>query len=147
MNTNKPIRPLISFLQNRLGSLAFVCAASILGGCATLTPDTPEQAVQKRAVEHWQARIDGQLEKAYAFSTPAYRKLRNEAQFKSQFGGSASIETSEVSKVECDPEKCKVQMKLGVKPAITGISIGIVPIYIDEVWVLEEGNWWRYQDM
>lgn len=40
-----------------------------------------------------------------------------------------------------------VQMKLGVKPAILGINLGTVPIFVNETWVLEEGNWWRYQDV
>lgn len=147
MNNITAIRSLTLPPLRRWINLSLVCTAVALSGCASLSPSTPQEIVQKRATDYWQARTTGQLDKAYALSTPSYRKLRNEAQFRSQFGGGASIETAEVSKVECEPEKCSVQMKLGVKPAIIGMNFGIVPIYIDEVWVLEDGRWWHYQDV
>lgn len=126
-------------------TLAYFAAA--ISGCAVLMPSTPEQAVQQRATDYWKTRVSGELDKAYEFSTPSYRKLRTVVQFNRQFGGGASIEQADVSKVECESEKCNVQMKLGVRPAIMGVTMGIVPIYVDEVWVLEEGKWWRYQDV
>ena len=134
-------------LRRSLTTLTLACLAVAVSGCAALTPSTPEQAVQKRAADYWKTRVSGELDKAYEFSTPSYRRLRTVVQFNRQFGAGASIEQAEVNKVECEPEKCNVQMKLGVRPAIMGVAMGMVPIYVNEVWVLEDGKWWRYQDV
>lgn len=134
-------------VHRRIPTLTLACAVLAINGCAFLAPSTPEQIVQKRAVDYWNARMAGQLDKAYVLSTPSYRKLRTKTQFNRQFGAGASFESAEVNKVECEPDKCNVQMKLGVKPAILGVNLGTVPIFVNETWVLEEGNWWRYQDV
>lgn len=136
---NKPIGRSLSAVALALGALA-------MAGCAALAPSTPEQIVQKRATEYWQARMAGQVGKAYALSTPSYRKLRTEAQFKMQFGAGASVEGAEVTKVTCAEEKCTAQMKISVKPALMGLKVGTIPMYMDEIWLLEEGQWWHYQE-
>ena len=137
---NKPIGRSLSAVALALGALA-------MAGCAALAPSTPEQIVQKRATEYWQARMAGQVGKAYALSTPSYRKLRTEAQFKLQFGAGASVESAEVTKVACEAEKCSAKVKLGVKPALMGLKVGTIATYVDETWLLEDGLWWRYQEL
>ena len=137
---NKPIGRSLSAVALALGALA-------MAGCAALAPSTPEQIVQKRATEYWQARMAGQVGKAYALSTPSYRKLRTEAQFKLQFGAGASVESAEVTKVACEAEKCTAKVKLGVKPALMGLKVGTIATYVDETWLFEDGQWWRYQEL
>lgn len=121
---------------------------SVLTGCAALKPDTPEQAVQKRATQYWQARIAGQSDKAYALSTPSYRKVKTEAQFKGQFGSGVNVEGAEVASVACEAAKCTAKMKIGVRPALVGMKeLGVISTYVDETWLLEDGQWWRHQDL
>ena len=134
-------------LHRHMAALAMACAAVALSGCAALSPSTPEQVVQKRATDYWKARVAGQVDKAYALSTPSYRKLRTPAQFKMQFGVGANVEAAEVTKVNCEAEKCTVQVKLDVKPALLGLKIGTISTYFDEAWLLEDGQWWHYQDL
>ena len=134
-------------LQRPLTAFALACAAVALSGCAALSPSTPEQIVQKRATDYWKARMAGQVDKAYALSTPSYRKLRTEAQFTMQFGAGANAEGAEVTKVSCEAEKCTAQVKLDVKPALLGLKIGTISTYFDEIWLLEDGQWWHYQDL
>ena len=134
-------------LHRPMAALAMACAALALSGCAALSPSTPEQVVQKRATDYWKARVAGQVDKAYALSTPSYRKLRTEAQFKMQFGAGVNVEGAEVTKVSCEAEKCTTQVKLDVKPALAGMKIGTISTYLDEVWLLEDGQWWHYQDL
>ena len=135
-----------SILNRRIGAAALALGMLSLTGCAALAPATPEHTVEKRATEYWQARMAGQVGKAYALSTPSYRKLRTEAQFKMQFGAGASVEGAEVTKVTCAEEKCTAQMKISVKPALMGLKVGTIPMYMDEIWLLEEGQWWHYQE-
>ena len=148
MNNTKASSLFIPLLQNRCVTLVLASTAmAALSGCTALSPATPEQAVQKRANAYWQARVSGEMKKAYEFSTPSYRQLRSEAQFVGQFGAGASIESAEINKVECELEKCTVQVKIGVKPAIPGLNLKAVAAFVSEAWVLENGNWWRYQEV
>ena len=55
---------------------AALLALAVLGGCAAFEPKTPEQAVAERATQYWQARIQGDMGKAYSLLTPAYRAVR-----------------------------------------------------------------------
>ena len=77
---------------------------------------------------------------------PPYRNLRTEAQFKQQFGAGASVEGAEVNKVTCEAEKCTAQIKISVKPALMGLKLDTIATYLDEVWLLEDGQWWHYQE-
>lgn len=125
-----------------LGALLFSAS-----GCAMLTPKTPEQQVSARAADFWNARRAGDFEKAYAFSTPAYRKLKSAQDYKMQFGAGAAVGASDVNKVVCEPQRCDVQMKLSVTPALVGLKMKAIDTYLNEVWLLEEGQWWHFQDL
>ena len=136
-----------SILNRRIGAAALALGMLSLTGCAALAPATPEQTVEKRATEYWQARIEGKYAAAYALSTPSYRNVRTQAQFKMQFGAGASVEHAEVTKVGCEAEKCTTQVKLGVKPALMGLKVGTIDTYMDEIWLFEDGQWWHYQEL
>lgn len=130
----------------RIGATIMALSALTLAGCAAFTPATPEQTVEKRATEYWQARMTGKYEKAYELSTPAYRKLRTLEQFRQQFGGGSSVVSAEVVSVACEEQKCTARMKIGAKPALVGVKLGTIPMYLDEIWLLEDGQWWHYQE-
>lgn len=121
-------------------------AATALVGCATIS-STPEQVVQQRATEYWKARIAGDHAKAYALSTPSYRKLHTVEQFRMQFGGAASLKDAEPINVTCEPEKCTVRIKISAAPALVGMNLGTIATHLSETWLLEDGQWWRYQDL
>lgn len=131
----------------RLGLLACAAGVIALAGCASVGTQTPEQIVEKRATEYWKARMNADYQAAYQFSTPGYRKVRTAEQYKLQFGAGVSVVDASVSKVVCEPEKCEVQMKLGVKPAILMLKLDKVETYMNETWLLEDGQWWHYQDL
>lgn len=135
-----------STITRRAGAIALTVGALALSGCAVFTPATPEQVVAKRASDYWQARIAGKYEKAYELSTPSYRKLKTAEQFRIQFGPGVSVQTAEVASVACEPQKCTAKMKIGATPALIGLKLGTIPMYIDDVWLLEDGQWWHYQE-
>ena len=133
-------------ITRRLGALAVTLSTLALAGCGAFTPATPEQIVQKRASEYWEARITGKFEKAYELSTPSYRKLKTLDQFRMQFGPGVSVQAAEVASVVCEPQKCTTKMKISAKPALIGVKLGTIPLYMDEIWLLEDGQWWHYQE-
>lgn len=134
-------------LKRRIGAAALAFGLLALSGCAAFAPATPEQAVEKRATAYWKARIAGQYEKAYALSTPAYRQLKTADQFRMQFGSGVSVQAAEVASVVCEPQKCTAKMKISAKPAVIGLKLGTIPLYMDEIWLLEDGQWWHYQEI
>lgn len=133
-------------IAHRLGFTAVVLGAFVLAGCTAFAPASPEQIVQKRASQYWQARIAGKYEQAYQLSTPSYRKLKTAEQFRTQFGAGVSVQTAEVASVVCEPQKCTAKMKISATPSLPGLKLGTIPMYMDEVWLLEDGQWWIYQE-
>ena len=126
-----------------------IAAAVVLfaAGCASLGASKPEDAVKQRAEAYWKARAAGQVDKAYELTSPSYRKVRTFDQFKMQFGNGASIKGVSVIKVDCEAEKCTVRTKVEAAPALMGVSVGTIATHSDEIWLLEDGQWWRYQDI
>jgi hypothetical protein len=133
--------------SRRVCAGALALSVLVLAGCASLSPSTPEAAVEKRATAYWKARQAGQIDKVYAFSTPSYRQVRTLQQFKLQFGTAAAVKGVEVTKVTCEVEKCVTRIKLSVTPARAGIKVGNIDTYLDETWLLEDGQWWHHQDL
>jgi len=136
-----------TFISRRLGAGALALSALVLAGCATMSPSTPEAAVEQRATAYWKARQSGQVDKTYALTPPSYRKVRTFEQFRLQFGAAAAVKTVEVTKVTCEPEKCVARIKLSVTPALAGLKVGNIDTYLDETWLLEDGQWWHHQDL
>ncbi|MFN3374962.1 MAG: hypothetical protein ACK40S_00185 [Burkholderiaceae bacterium] len=129
-------------------TIALSASVLALSGCAGMSSATPEEMVAQRATDYWKARIAGQYEKAWALSTPAYRKLKDAEQFRRQFGAGVTIEAATPFKVTCESgEKCTARMKLSAKPALLGMNLGTIDTYVDETWLLEDGQWWRHQDL
>lgn len=133
-------------ITRRSGIIAITLGALVVAGCAAFAPATPEQIVEKRATEYWQARIAGKYEQAYKLSTPSYRKLKTAEQFRIQFGAGVSARAAEVAGVVCEPQKCIAKMKISATPALPGLKLGTIPMYMDEVWLFEDGQWWIYQE-
>lgn len=130
----------------RTTGLLALLAAALLSGCATFTPATPQEQVTKRAAEYWQARIAGNPAQAYALLTPSYRKIKTLEQFTVQYGQPVSVIAAEVVSVNCEAEKCTAKMKLDTKPFIPGLNLGVIDMYVDEIWLMEDGQWWHFKE-
>ena len=133
-------------LSRHLGAVAALGMLA-LSGCAALAPATPEQIVEKRAAEYWKARIAGNYQSAYALSTPSYRQVHSAEQFKMQFGAGVNVQAADVMKVTCEAVKCTAQLKISVNPVLLRMNTGTISTHVEEIWLLEDGQWWRYQDL
>ena len=125
---------------------AVALAAVALAGCATFAT-TPEAAVRARAQQNWNARIAGELDKTYAFTTPSYRGATSLDKYKKGFGGAVQLTSAEVATVECESaDKCVSNTKVAAKPLLTLGRRELPPIvtYIDETWLREDGQWWLF---
>lgn len=131
--------------RTRRGAASALVLLFALGGCASLAPQTPEQAVQQRSQAYWKARLANQPAASYAFTSPSYRKLRSESQYSIQHGQPVAVQSVEVLDVKCpSSERCAARIRMNVKPMIPGVNLQSMATHFDEVWLLEEGKWWVY---
>jgi len=126
--------------------VALVAAGLVLAGCAGMAGGgSKEEIVRKRATEHAEAHVKGDFERSYALTTPSYRKLRDAAAYRRSFGSGAAWEKVEVANVACEEQRCKVALKVSVKPLIAGRFNDTITVQFEETWLLEDGNWWLHQ--
>lgn len=131
----------------RRACVAATLATVFLSGCATTyRPGSPEAMVKEKATARWDALIKSDFDTAYKLTAPSYRAVSSLERYRTKFNlGSVNWTDAEVVKVECEPEKCNVTLKVGAylpmlrtfkEPAVTAI---------EETWVKEDGGWWLFQ--
>jgi hypothetical protein len=132
-------------ISRRLSLAALLAAAAWLAACASLQ-SKPEDSVTERANARWQALIQGDMAKAYTYSTSGFRAVVNLENFKSRTGIAGRWHAAQVVNVTCDtPERCKAVIKLEFSTLIPGFSKDRMKTHIDETWLLEDGQWWIFQ--
>jgi len=112
---------------------------------STTGADQAQRALlEQRVIARWDALIKKDFAAAYAFTSPAYRKLYTLNSFKSKFGNKAGWKRVEVVNVDFK----------GDNAAIVSIILHFVyytaqmdkPLdmktHIQESWVREDGQWW-----
>lgn len=126
--------------------MAVLVSAVTLAGCASMAV-TPEAIVKARATQQWQARIAGDLDTTYGFTTPSYRGVTPLPKYKGGFGDAVTLISAEVASVQCEAEdRCIVNTKVEAKPNLV-LGKRVLPnftTYIDETWLREDGQWWLF---
>jgi hypothetical protein len=116
-----------------------------VSGCSMFTPKPPEEQVRLRATERWQAAIAGDMKKVYDSTAPSYRALVSFDRFRAGFGGAVSWTGAEVVGVTCEPAVCTTVVRIDAKPLLGKGYGDVISTHFDEKWVLEQGEWWLYQ--
>ena len=124
-----------------------VLTAVMLASCASWQP-SPQDQVRQRATQHWQALLAGQYDRAYEFNTPAFRKLRS-LDFYRTNRSAVPVKwiSAEVLRVECETQRCVTRIKLTSRPNMPGFNKMTLETGIDEIWILEGGQWWLFEKL
>ena len=130
------------FLQ--LAQWIGIALAVAVAGCATTggltqdsSPEVKRVAVTERVKARWGALIDGNLDLAYTYLSPASREILSLAAYKQSARGSGYREIK-VESVECDGAACNVRLMLTYDHRLMkGL---MTPL--DEKWVIDEGKAW-----
>lgn len=119
-------------------TIGFILVAFAVG-CASVSraPATPEQAVQARAQERWNALIAGQLDKAFEYITPSGRSTLPLEVYRARLTGT-SWRGAKVTGAVCEPEVCDVTVTLDID-VLPNLPYQQV---IAEKWLLDGGKWW-----
>lgn len=149
MNLSKLTKAANVFISKSGRFVLTTAAATALVGCAGLTSSAPpEQVVRQLATQRWQALLSRNFDKAYEFSVPSYRALRNAEYYKrNREATPVKWISAEVFGVECEAIKCVVRIKLESKPIVPFNFPGNIVGGIDETWVLEGGKWWMFETL
>ncbi len=129
----------------RLAGVVLIGMATALTGCAMFKPKPPEEQVRARATERWQAAVAGDIEKVYSLTGPSYRALVGYSRYRAGIGSAVAWTGAEVVDVTCQPAVCTVVVRIDAKPILGKGYNDVLSTHFDEKWVLEQGEWWLYQ--
>lgn len=140
MNRQTHLPPLRALARPALLAVALAAA---LAGCANLPGRDATTTVQERAQARWNALVAGQIDKAYTYTAPSFRAITSYDSYRSSFGSGASWKAADVIDVNCEPERCEVDVRLRIQLPVR--SAGPITTDTKEVWIRENGQWWLYQ--
>ena len=116
--------------------MALVGCASVGGLSKDSPPEVKQAAVAERAKARWAAMINGNLDQAYTFLSPASKGIVSLASFKQQ--ARTGYREAKVDNVACDGAICKVKMfVIYDHKLMKGIGTPL-----EERWVIDEGQAW-----
>jgi hypothetical protein len=117
-------------------------------GCANVGPSSDaasvqvskassaEKLVMLRAQQRWDALMEGELNKAYAFISPAGRAKLQAQDYRTRVN-TGHFRKAVVQEATCQADSCEVKVSLDY-------VVGDLPLKqtLSEIWILDEGNWW-----
>lgn len=132
-----------------LQAVPVLLLATALVGCAGLySAAAPELQVRRLATQRWQALMSKDFDRAYEFAVPAYRQIRSAEYYRNKrLITPVKWLAAEVLRVDCEPAKCTVRIKLESKPMVPPQFVGNLITAMDETWVFEDGQWWMFETL
>lgn len=127
--------------------LAAVAGALLASGCASLgsPSESAEEAVLQRAQARWDALVDREWAAAYKFMTPAYRAIVPQRRYGNQFQGPVQWESAKAESAKCDEKRCVVQVRIDFRALLPKHADKVTTTWAEEVWVLEDGQWYKFE--
>lgn len=131
--------------STKLSSLLLLAISAAVVGCAQMPSRSNEDVITQRSNAFWDARMKNNVAEAYKFTPPSYRQIKDVESFRVDYAGIPMVDRREVVSVACEEaqDRCVLKQKFEVTPPmLRGTK---VPVYADEVWIREDGQWWIYK--
>jgi hypothetical protein len=95
-----------------------------------------ERLVMVRAQQRWDALMQGELNQAYAFISPAGRAKLQAQDYRTRVN-TGHFRKALVQEASCQTDSCDVKVLLDY-------VVGDLPLKqtLSEIWILDEGKWW-----
>lgn len=131
-------------------SIILCSAIAVISGCVSAPQASQdskiEDVVAKRAGERWGYVIKGDYVKAYEYFVPSVKGVKTTEAFAGSFGRGLRLESAEPVSVLCsETDRCNVRYKIGAVVPVRGFTNQIVYREIEEVWLLESGQWGYFE--
>jgi hypothetical protein len=117
---------------------------SCVTGCASLGLfQTPEERVEQRSQARLDALLAGDMEKAFSFLSPEFRKTTSWQRYSSKYAGVVNWREVSVKNVECEVDRCDVIVSIRyqlIRPRVENTR------FSEEVWIEVDGQWYFYAE-
>ena len=118
--------------------------------CFAQKTDQPlEDELKIKVLQRWAALQKHDFDKAYAYRSPAFRKVFSQAQYKASKGVSVNWIAADVSSVVVSDNRAEVLVDIDYRLSLPGAEgqrvadeVGLVREELKEVWLWRENNWW-----
>ena len=122
-----------------IGSIVF-----LLASCSV--KETVDD-IDKKAIERWNALIEGDYKKAYSYIAPSYKQLEDFSAFSNRMNVAQLHITwnkVELNNKKCEPEVCEVNLKLNYTYQFPKRSMGEATATTDvkENWIKSDEKWY-----
>lgn len=77
--------------------------------------------------------------------TPAYKAIVSEQRYGNQFGGPVKWDGATAKNAKCEESRCIVGVDVRFRMLLPGHSNNPMSTYVEEVWLLEDGQWYRFE--
>lgn len=128
---------------------AVVLAACAAGGPAKKPAPAVAQTALERAVDRWQAIIDGRAGDAWEMLTPGVRSTKTKELYTQEWAVKP-VHYRTVAPVDeiCDADACTVTVELeyDVKVPLAGVGEQRLGAVLDERWIRLDGVWYHLPD-
>ena len=127
--------------------LAWIALLVAGAGATTSNPPSTEQLL-RRAGERWEALVARDWDRAYTYSSPAYRAVFTREMYRQKFSYMVEWELTGVEVVNYDAGAAVASVAVRVmsrpvkQTSAASAAIGAVPTRIVEQWILDDGEWW-----
>ncbi|ADE16670.1 conserved hypothetical protein [Nitrosococcus halophilus Nc 4] len=131
-----------TFLPTYSRILLVVPIIGLLFGLSGCSSPPPEEEVGRRALERWQALIQGDFNRAYEYLSPGYRAVNSFELYRARIGKAVQWKEATLKNVSCADKACKVTVNIRyryVGPRVESYE-GESPV--KEKWTQVEGEWW-----
>ena len=120
---------------------------AVAAGCASIGAGSrpAEQVVLERAQARWNALVDRDFGAAYAYLTSGYRAVVPLAAYRRQTTGPAQWEGAKAHSAKCEAARCIVAVEITFRIGLPGHADRVQSSFVDETWVLEDGQWFKYE--
>lgn len=127
----------------KVRSALILCMGLFVGcaGTADMSHLPPEEQVSLRAQAWADALMAGEINEAYSFTSPVYRKTSTVGRYFSRVAGVGNWVSMNVDSVSCRDEVCDVRFLLKYKQTRMK-TVNTRPM--NYRWVNSDGQWWLY---
>lgn len=107
-----------------------------------------QQQLETKVAQRWQARIAGDWDKAWEFTSPAYREVFPKQLYARKFSYAVQWELTGVELLNYDASAAvasvvvRVMSKPTKQTSAASVAVGAIPRELREKWIFESGEWW-----
>jgi hypothetical protein len=127
-----------------LTRMALAVIVTVASGCAELGKrfNMPaDEEVRLRAQAWADDVLAGDVESAWALTSPAYRQFSSAQRYKGEVAGTGRWTRAVVESVHCSEDACDVGLMVDYSIKRYNITNQRV---LEQKWILVDGDWWLY---